>query len=361
MSKQTNKLHRKRISLWRFIHRTSLIWKAALAAGISWDVAQMTGTARPFFAPLAAVLCVQVTVEDSVMKGYQRVIGIIGGVIIAYFAARYLGIHDWSIALLVFIGMAVASWIKLPSQAISQVGVSTVMVLTVGSVLGNYSYGIDRIVDTIIGAVIAVIVNMFILPPDYTNLAATSISKGADALAARFREIALWLEQAAPIKEGEILRHKTFSLLQDVRKLEDNVKQAEKAIKFSPLLKERCERLTYLKQEMQALGQSYIHAAEMMEILVDWRINGRMTNEDRKNWHERFAGFADVVDNWCTRTLENVPIHAGKGKQIKDAFLDLGDKGFNFALFNEAHQLVRDLQNSSPSRQIGTETLTSKE
>jgi uncharacterized membrane protein YgaE (UPF0421/DUF939 family) len=359
MNNKTNEMHRKRILLWSFIHRTSLIWKAALAAGIAWDAAQLTGTARPFFAPLAAVLCVQVTVEDSVMKGYQRVIGIIGGVIVAYFAARYMGIHDWSIALLVLVGMGVASWIKLPSQAISQVGVSTVMVLTVGSVLGNYSYGIDRIVDTIIGAVIAVIVNMFILPPDYTNLAATSISKGAVALAKRFREIGQWLEQDAPIKQGEILRHKTFSLLQDIRKLEDNVKQAEKAIKFSPLMKERCKRLTYLKEEMQALEQSYIHAVEMMEILVDWRINGQMTSQEMKNWNERLTGFADIVDTWRSRILDSVPLQSPKGKQMKDAFLDLGDKGFSFAMFNEAHQLVRDLQKSSPK--VDTDALTSKE
>ena len=68
--------------------------KTAVAAGISWFIAaNLMGNSIPVFAPLAALLTVQVTVWDSVARGLQRVLGVVVGVLVASGFARLAGIN----------------------------------------------------------------------------------------------------------------------------------------------------------------------------------------------------------------------------------------------------------------------------
>jgi uncharacterized membrane protein YgaE (UPF0421/DUF939 family) len=53
---------------WAFIHKSNHIFKTALAVAISWDLVALTGMKHSFFAPIAAIICLQITVEDSVLK-----------------------------------------------------------------------------------------------------------------------------------------------------------------------------------------------------------------------------------------------------------------------------------------------------
>ncbi|WP_027417127.1 FUSC family protein [Aneurinibacillus terranovensis] len=325
--------------IWKIIHRSSTIWKIALAVGLSWDAAKLTGTGRPFFAPLAAILCVQVTVEQSVLKGYQRVIGIIGGVLLADFSVHYMGIHDWSLALIVFVGIGLATLLKLGQQAISQVGVSALVVLTAGA--GNYTYGIDRIVDTVIGAIIAVIVNMLILPPDYTDLASQSLEKATREMSGRLQDISEWLNQGASREVGRKLEVSMQQLYKDVHQVEENVDQALRAVRFSPFIKHRCRQLHHLKTQLQYLKKGYVHALEMLRILLEWDWNGRISENDRAEWSQRFSMFSDIVEMWGTSVLNEPYV-----KQTSQPFLHEAHqwkaKEYVFALYNEAHQMVED-------------------
>ena len=57
--------------------------KTAIAAGLSWFVAaNVLRNNLPVFAPLAALLTVQVTLWESVSRGLQRVVGVVVGVAI---------------------------------------------------------------------------------------------------------------------------------------------------------------------------------------------------------------------------------------------------------------------------------------
>jgi uncharacterized membrane protein YgaE (UPF0421/DUF939 family) len=74
-----------------YLHR---IVKISLASTISWEIARQIGSKHPFFAPLAAILCLQVTVEESIQKSYQRILGIIAGVLLAEAASRFMSVNS---------------------------------------------------------------------------------------------------------------------------------------------------------------------------------------------------------------------------------------------------------------------------
>ena len=102
------------------------IFKTAVAASIAWVIAiHIFHAEYPYFAPLAAILTVQVTVADSVQKAAQRIIGVIGGVLVSLLISHWFTISALSIFLVIIIGMAIASALRMNAQIISQVAESS--------------------------------------------------------------------------------------------------------------------------------------------------------------------------------------------------------------------------------------------
>ncbi|SDP10352.1 Aromatic acid exporter family member 1, partial [Paenibacillus sp. yr247] len=88
--------------------------KTTLAAALSWEVAtQFTSNNYPYFAPLAAVLTVQITVADSLEKAMQRTVGIILGVAVSLLVGHWFGIETLSIFLVILLGMMISNALRL--------------------------------------------------------------------------------------------------------------------------------------------------------------------------------------------------------------------------------------------------------
>ena len=130
--------------------------KTAIVAGLAWVAALAADPhSRPYFAPLAVLLVVQPTVYDSLSRAFQRVAGIVVGVAAALAVSHFLAPSAWSIGIIIFAGLLVGWTARLGPQGAVQVPVSALLVFLVGRVTPGY--GLDRIVDTLIGAGIAVI------------------------------------------------------------------------------------------------------------------------------------------------------------------------------------------------------------
>jgi uncharacterized membrane protein YccC len=133
-----------------------LAGKTAIAAGLAWVAALAAHPhSLPFFAPLAALLVVQPTVYDSLSRAFQRVAGVVVGVAAALTVSHFLAPSGWSIALIVFAGLLLGGAAHLGPQGAVQVPVSALLVFLVGR--ATPGYGGERIVDTLIGAGVAVI------------------------------------------------------------------------------------------------------------------------------------------------------------------------------------------------------------
>jgi uncharacterized membrane protein YgaE (UPF0421/DUF939 family) len=336
----------------RLIASFGRVLKTAIASGLAWQIALLTGTTRPYFAPLAAILCMQVTVEESLMRGYQRVIGIVGGIIVADLSTRFFGIHAWSIALIVFIGTCTASLLKLGQQAVPQVGVSAMMVLTVGMDQGRQSYALDRIAETIIGVVIAVLVNMFLWPPDYSEQAKRYLLDAVEQLAERFEAMADWLRRGADVTEGEELRHPTVGYLQYVHETVNNVEQAMKALRFNPLVRRKEEQLRRLEAQLIRIRQGYAHATGMMRTLLEWRRDGDMSQSDMECWSERLQEVARFIRAWRKRWEEisngSVSVHPTHPEARLSFAKDIRESWYDAALFNDTRQLFSDFSIPEP-------------
>ena len=130
--------------------------KTAIAAGLAWVAALAAAPhSRPYFAPLAVLLIVQPTVYDSLSRAFQRVAGVVVGVAAALAVSRVLAPSAWSIGIIIFAGLLVGWTARLGPQGVVQVPVSALLVFLVGQTAPGYAG--ERIIDTLIGAGVAVI------------------------------------------------------------------------------------------------------------------------------------------------------------------------------------------------------------
>ncbi|HEX4244769.1 MAG TPA: FUSC family protein, partial [Acidimicrobiales bacterium] len=131
--------------------------KIAISASVAWVAALATHPrSQPYFAPLAVLLIVQPTVFDSVSRAFQRVVGVVLGVVVALGLSYVLAPSVWSIGLIMFLGLLVGWAARLGPQGVVQVPVSALLAFVVGHLTPGY--GGERITDTLIGAGIALVV-----------------------------------------------------------------------------------------------------------------------------------------------------------------------------------------------------------
>ena len=140
------------------------VLKSGLAAGISWPIAErVTGVTDPVLAALTALVVVQVSVRASVFNALQRSAAVVLGVVAALALGDALDLDALSVALLVTVSLAVAELVlRLPAAAARQVPVSGLLVLSTAAIDPG-SYGGLRALDTVVGAVVGVIVSL-VLP-----------------------------------------------------------------------------------------------------------------------------------------------------------------------------------------------------
>jgi uncharacterized membrane protein YgaE (UPF0421/DUF939 family) len=97
------------------IHPDTLlrIVRATLAAAVAWEVASLMNSSRPVLASLGAVLVVQVTVRATLARTIQLTIGVSVGLAIAVLVGNAVGLHWWSIGLVVLGGLMIGELLRL--------------------------------------------------------------------------------------------------------------------------------------------------------------------------------------------------------------------------------------------------------
>ncbi|MFF1879062.1 aromatic acid exporter family protein [Leifsonia sp. NPDC058230] len=163
--------------------------KTAIAMILSWVVATLLLPAElPVFATIAALLVVAPSVNQSVGKAIERSIGVIVGVLIAYAIGLAFGANSWIVLLAVVVSIVLAWALRLTPGTANQVPITAMLVLSLGATSPDYAFA--RIIETVIGALIGVLVNILIVPPVLIAPAHASVLRLSNAIAATLQRLA---------------------------------------------------------------------------------------------------------------------------------------------------------------------------
>jgi uncharacterized membrane protein YccC len=208
-------------------------------------IAQAAGlhSPPPIIAALTALLVVQATLSSTLVNGVQRVISVVSGVALAVLFVAVVGLTWWSLAALVAASILVGQLLRLGPHLV-EVPISAMLVLGVGA-SGAEAVGAHRVVETLIGAAVGMLVNVVFPPAVQTRYAARSVEKFAD-------EIARLLDDAADaLRAGPVTTEQSGRWLQDARRLNRHVPRVDRALTHA----EESRRLN-----MRALGVPHVTA-----------------------------------------------------------------------------------------------------
>lgn len=172
----------------------SAVFLAARIAGASvaaYLVAHAFGLVEPppLVAALTAVLVVQATASSTVTAGAQRVLSVVAGVALASGFASLVGLTWWSLGLLVAASIIIGQLLRLGPQLL-EVPISAMIVLGVGVGVSAEATAYGRVVETLIGAAVGVLVNVLFPPAVRSRYAGQAIQRLAEEIAALLDEAA---------------------------------------------------------------------------------------------------------------------------------------------------------------------------
>jgi uncharacterized membrane protein YgaE (UPF0421/DUF939 family) len=144
----------------------------SVAAGLAWYLTHdMLGHRQPFFAPIAAVVCLSAT---NVLRGQRAVQMIIGGVLgigLGAGAQALLSTGPVAVAGAVFIALCVAvlvgrGFIAQGTMFVNQAGIAAVLVV----VFAESDLVAERLFDTLVGGSLAIVFAVLLFPANPVTL-----------------------------------------------------------------------------------------------------------------------------------------------------------------------------------------------
>ncbi|MFF9016810.1 aromatic acid exporter family protein [Streptomyces sp. NPDC014870] len=210
--------------------------RSTAAATIAYVVAlQLSSEPAPLTAPLTALLVVQVTLYSTLTTGIRRVNAVVVGVIIAIAFSALVGLTWWSLGLIILASLVVGRFVRV-DEFVPEVAISAMLVLGVTQVT-NTAW--DRVLETLIGAVVGLLFNTVLVPPVWVGTAGESI----EDLARRMRRLLLGLGEElttpTPVARAAARLHEARRLDNDVADVDAALRQAEDSLRFNPRVKEK--------------------------------------------------------------------------------------------------------------------------
>lgn len=146
-------------------------FKTALSILLCIVILKVLGFQSPFYACIAAVICLTDSYESSIKTGKNRMIGTIIGGLLGMVATIILSFYNtfWFRTIIIFVFTIAVIYLCTVLKKPGSVSIACIVLLAnllLNRDYSNYIYTFSRIIETFIGVIIAVAVNAYILPPN---------------------------------------------------------------------------------------------------------------------------------------------------------------------------------------------------
>ncbi|MFJ8233294.1 aromatic acid exporter family protein [Streptomyces sp. NPDC094448] len=223
---------------FRALYRDPVVVQAlrsTAAATIAYVAALwLSSEPAPLTAPLTALLVVQVTLYSTLTTGIRRVNAVIAGVLIASGFSLLVGLSWWSLGLIILASLIVGHMVRV-SEFVPEVAISAMLVLGVTRVADT---AWDRVLETLIGAVVGLLFNVVFVPPVWVSTAGESIDDLSRRMRTLLLDIGAELTAPASVETAAARLREARRLDNDVADVDAALRQAEDSLKLNPRVKE---------------------------------------------------------------------------------------------------------------------------
>lgn len=305
--------------------------RSTVAAVISYVVALMLSSEpAPLTAPLTALLVVQVTLYATLTTSMRRMNSVVAGVVIAIGFSSLVGLSWWSLGLIILASLTIGRFVKA-GEFVPEVAISAMLVLGVTRVAAT---AWDRVLETLIGAVVGLLFNVLFAPPVWVQPASAAI----EGLGGRMRDLLVRLGDQAyghtTVAEAAAVLHDARRLDHDIVEVDASLRQAEDSLRLNPRVKEGLLFRVVLRTGLDTLEISAVVLRTACRTLTD--LAKARTDEPlfppeiSTALRELFVHMARAVESFAVLITTQVSVNAEEAEE----------------------RLVRELAASRASREI---------
>jgi uncharacterized membrane protein YgaE (UPF0421/DUF939 family) len=227
---------RGRVSVRTRLERVRIAWRSVVQAGLAAAVAyliatKVVGHPRPFFAPVAAIITLGLTVSQRGRRAFELSIGVAVGIAVGDVLVYEIGVGAAQLALVVMLAFAIALFLGSGQLMANQAAVSAALVATIQPPTHGVTFA--RFLDALVGGAVALVVNALVLPADPMATIRGAARPVLDELAATLDDIAAAIvERDRKLAEAALLRARGIDERGD--RLADAVATGRETTRFAP-------------------------------------------------------------------------------------------------------------------------------
>jgi uncharacterized membrane protein YgaE (UPF0421/DUF939 family) len=183
---------RRRIGLQRRlgsgIARVRLSWwaigQSALGGASAWEIdVRLLGHSAPYFASVAAIVCLSISVVNRMRRVLELALGVTIGVLLGDLLVHQIGRGGWQLGLVVLIAMTIALMFDGGVLIVNQAALQAVFVTALPPPAGGY---LGRWQDALLGSGVALAI-AFLLPADPRRAMRRNVAEVAHTIADALR------------------------------------------------------------------------------------------------------------------------------------------------------------------------------
>lgn len=240
--------------------------KATAAAVLAYVAATpVSENPQPVLAPLTALLVVQLTLYETLSSGLRRVLSVVAGVLVAVAVSTWVPLTWWSLGITVALSLVLGKLLRLKAE-VTEVPISAMLVLAVG---GAETAAEGRVVETVVGAMVGVLVLAAVAPPLYVRPASDAVQHLADVAAGVLRKVAVEVRQEYTHDQTERWLDAARGLGRDVLRADRELGKAEASLRLNPRARSRPHAAVSLRSGLDTLERASVSLRGLCRALAD--------------------------------------------------------------------------------------------
>jgi len=158
---------------------------------------------QAFYAPIAAVVCLSLTLGQPKRRAILVTIGIALGLTVAYLIVLTIGVGPVQMAVVVALAMATALLFSGRTLFVNQAAISAILVVVLQPPQ-EYGFSPDRFLDALVGGGVALAIN-YLFPADPERMVQGAARPIFEELVSTLEEVAAALNDGDPDRIGRAL------------------------------------------------------------------------------------------------------------------------------------------------------------
>lgn len=175
-----------------------IILQATLAASLAYAAALEIGHDQPFFAPIAAIATVAVSLAHRLRRSAELLLGNAIGILFADLLIAEIGTGVWQLGLVVAIALTTAIMAGGGPILIMQASSAGILIATLTPPTDAQPWNTGRFVDALIGGFVGLVVSALVMPVDPARHARQVTLPVITAIASGYRRVAAALIDGDP-------------------------------------------------------------------------------------------------------------------------------------------------------------------